>query len=44
MPTVAARFMLGDRAGAETEFQRALALDRTPWAREVYESYQRQAR
>jgi membrane associated rhomboid family serine protease len=39
-----ARFMLGDRAGAEAEFQRAIALDRTPWARQVYQSFQRQAR
>jgi hypothetical protein len=39
-----ARFMLGDRVGAEAEFQRAITLDRTPWAREVYESFRRQAR
>jgi rhomboid protease GluP len=34
-----ARFMLGDRAGADEGLQRAITLDRTSWARAVYQTY-----
>jgi rhomboid protease GluP len=39
----AARFMVGDRAGAEEDFQRAIALDKTPYARRVHDSFRGQA-
>jgi len=36
-----ARLMLGDRAAAEADFARGIALDSTSWSRDVVEAYRR---